>query len=212
MNKKKDRLIHLLKDSQEQYSEEYLIFGVPNYMSKRFIAYCAMKEDFELILQYIREIRNNPTKVIQSSLSYSLIALYGKCFTDASESSFPKLESTDLFKKDDNKNSEVHNYLMELRHKFIAHRGETENEIAISYILVPKKDLDDNIQVRFSQLKMVGFSNEDLDKFEILANFIIEKLKDKIQKSGEKVRNEMLHLFKEYTREQLRLMLLNEVR
>lgn len=205
MDKKTDRLIHLIKKAQEQYSEEHLVLAVPGFISKKFIAYCAMKEDLGLILQYIGEIKNNPPGVIKSALSYSLIALYGKCFTDASKSSFPKLEPTDLFSVGDI-NYETHNYLMELRHQFIAHRGETENEICISYMLVPKKDSLDKTQVRFSQLKMVGFSNEDLDKFETLMKFIIEKLLEKIQKSGQKVHDGMLNLF---TPEQLTLMLMN---
>lgn len=205
MGKKTDRLIHLIKKAQEQYSDEHLVLAVPAFLSKKFIAYCAMKEDLELILEYINEMRNNPAIVIKSALSYSLIALYGKCFTDASQSSFPKLEPSDLFAEVD-ENNETHNYLIELRHQFIAHRGETENEIGISYMLVPKKDSLDKTQVRFSQLKMVGFSNEDLNKFEKLVRYLIEKLLDKIQKSGQKVHDGMLNQF---TPEQLALMLMN---
>jgi len=208
MDKKTDRLIHLIKKAQEQYSEEHLVLAVPGFISKKFIAYCAMKEDLELILQYISEIRNNPASVIKSALSYSLIALYGKCFTDASKSNFPKLEPTDLFKEGDDLYA-THNYLMELRHQFIAHRGETENEIGMSYMLVPKKDSLDKTQVRFSQLKMAGFSKEDLDKFDALMSFLIEKLLDKIQKSGQKVHDGMMNLF---TPEQLTLMLMNSAK
>lgn len=205
MDKKTDRLIHLIKQAQELYSNEHLVLAVPSFISKKFIAYCAMKEDLELIRQYINEIRRNPEGVIKSALSYSLIALYGKCFTDASKSSFPKLEPADLFEEGDI-NYIAHNYLMELRHQFIAHRGETENEIGISYVLVPKQDSLDKTQVRFSQLKMVGFSKEDLDKFEALAKYLIGKLMEKIQKSGQKVHDGMLNLF---TPEQLTLMLMN---
>lgn len=205
MDKKTDRLIHLIKQAQELYSNEHLVLAVPGFISKKFIAYCAMKEDLELILQYINEIRKNPEGVIKSALSYSLIALYGKCFTDASKSSFPKLEPADLFEEGDI-NYVAHNYLMELRHQFIAHRGETENEIGISYMLVSKNESLDKTQVRFSQLKMVGFSKEDLDKFEVLAQYLIGKLMEKIQKSGQKVHDGMLNLF---TPEQLTLMLMN---
>lgn len=89
---------------------------------------------------------------------------------------------------------------------FIADRGETENEVGISYMLVPKRGFPDKIQVRFSQLKMVGFLNEGLNEFETLANFLIEKLLDKIQKNGQKVHDGMLNLF---TPEELALMLMN---
>lgn len=205
MDKTTDRLIHLVKQAQEQYSDEHLVLAVPSFISKKFIAYCAMKEDLELILQYINELRNNPAGVTKSALSYSLISLYGKCFTDASKNSFPKLEASELFKEGE-ENCETHKHLMNLRHQFIAHRGETENEIGISYMLVPKKDSLDKIQVRFSQLKMVGFSKEDLDRFEGVAKYLIERLLEKIQKNGQKVHEGMLNLF---TPEQLTLMLMN---
>lgn len=204
MDKTTDRLIHLIKQAQLKYSKEYLVLAVPSFISKKFIAYCAMKEDLELLLQYINELRNSPHSTIKSALSYSLISLYGKCYTDASRNSFPKLEPSELF-KDGEENYESHKYLMDLRHKFIAHRGETENEIGISFILVSKKEPSDITQVHFSQIKMVGFSKEDLDKFEVLIKYLIERLSDKIQKNGQKVQDGMLNLF---TPEQLNLMLM----
>jgi hypothetical protein len=208
MDKKTDRIIYLINKAQEQFSEEHLVLAVPDFISKKFIAFCAMKEDLELILIYIDEIRSNPSWVIKSALSYSLIALYGKCFTDASKSGFPRLEPTDLFSADET-HYETHNRLMELRHQFIAHRGDLENEIGISFMLVSKKDSLDKSQVHFSQVKMVSFSNEDLDKFKSLLKFVIEKLLEKIQKSGQKVHDGMLRLF---TPEQLALMLVNGVK
>lgn len=208
MDKKTDRLIHLIKQAQDQYSKDYLVLAVPSFLSKKFIAYCAMKEDLELILKYVGEIRNNPPGVIKSALSYSLISLYGKCFTDASRSSFPKLESSELFEEGEDI-YETHKYLMDLRHQFIAHRGETENEIGISYMLIPREGSLEQVQVRFSQLKMVGFSNEDLDRFEHLINYLLKRLLEKIQKSGQKIHDGMFNLL---TPEQLTFMLMNNAK
>ncbi|MEO6136105.1 MAG: hypothetical protein ABIP35_13195 [Ginsengibacter sp.] len=200
-----ERLIHLIKQAQEKYSDEFLVLTVPGFISKKFIAYCAMKEDQELILQYISELRQNPSEIIKSSLSYSLISLYGKCFADASKNSYPKLEPSNLFKEGDD-NNETHNYLIDIRHQFIAHRGDTENEIGISYMLVPKTENSDKTQMRFSQLKMIAFSEKDLVRIESLVEYIIEKLLEKIQKNGQKIHDGMLNLF---TPEQLSLMLMN---
>lgn len=205
MDTKTERLIHLIKQAQEKYSDEYLVLTVPGFISKKFIAYCSMKEDLELILQYINELRQNPSGIIKSSLSYSLISLYGKCFTDASKNSYPKLEPSDLFKDRDDDN-ETHKYLIDLRHQFIAHRGDTENEIGISYMLIPKTGSMDKTEMRFSQLKMTAFSERDLVRIEFLVKYIIEKLFEKIQKNGQKVHDGMLNLF---TPEQLSLMLMN---
>ena len=208
MDKKTDRLIHLIKQAQEQYSNEYLVIAIPGFISKKFIAYCAMKEDFELILEYIGILRQKPIGAIKSSLTYSLISLYGKCFTDASKNNFPKLESSDLFQEGDG-NIETHNSMMELRHQFIAHRGDTESEVGISYMLVPKNDKIENSQIRFGQLKQVAFSEEEINKIESLIKFLIAKVLDKIQKSGQKVYDGMLKIF---TPEQLTLMLMNNAK
>lgn len=208
MDNKTDRLIHLIKQAQEHYSKDYLVLAVPGSISKKFIAYCAMKEDLELILQYIVELRKEPPGIIKSALSYSLISLYGKCFTDASKNSLPKLEPSELFKEGE-ENYETHNDLMALRHQFIAHRGDTENEIGISYMLVPKGGALEQTEMRFSQLKMVGFSKEDLDRFERLIKDLIHRLLEKIEKSGQKVHDGMLTLF---SPEQLGLMLMNSAK
>lgn len=208
MDKKTDRLIHLIIQAQEQYSNEYLVIAIPGFISKKFIAYCAMKEDLELILEYINILRQKPVGVIKSSLTYSLISLYGKCFTDASKNSFPKLESNDLFQEGDG-NIETHNFIMELRHQFIAHRGDTESEIGISYMLVPKNDKIENSQIRFGQLKQVAFSEDDINRIEKLIKFLLEKVLVKIQKSGQKVYDGMLNIF---TPEQLTLMLMNNAK
>jgi|GEM_PF-1329917 len=205
MNKTTDRLLHLIRQAQRRYSENYLVLAVPGFMSKKFIAYCSMKEDLELILQYISEMRNNPHGTTKSALSYSLIALYGKCFTDASKNNFPKLEPSHLFAEGE-LNYITHNYLMELRHKFIAHRGEIDSEVGISYMLIPKVGSVEKTQVRFNQLKMVGFPKKDLDNIEILIKFLIEKIFKKIEKSAEKIKDGMLNTF---TTKELSLMTMN---
>lgn len=193
MSKKDERLIRLIKDAQNQFGKNYFITAIPGFMSKKFIAYCAMKEDLELILNYINLLRDKPSDVIQSSLSYSLISLYGKCFTDASKNSFPKLEANIFEGKDDL--IETHNYLMDLRHQFIAHRGDTESEIGIAYMIIPKETNGLETEIRFSQVKQKSFSKEDLDRFENQMNFILESLLEKIQKTGQKLHDGFLNLF-----------------
>lgn len=206
MDKTDDRILALLNHAIEEYSKKYRIQLVPGFLSKKYIAYNSMKADLNLIIQYINELRNPMNVVISSSLSYSLISLYGKCFTDASKSSYPKLEPSTLFKESDG-NYETHKYLMDLRNDFVAHRGETDNEIGISYILIPKGESLEKNNVNFSQIKTTGFSIEDLNRIEKLVKYIIEKLAVKIRKSGRKVYDSMLKLF---TVEQRNLMILKE--
>lgn len=193
MSKKEERLIGLIKKAQNEFGEEYFITAIPGFMSKKFIAYCAMKEDLQLVLKYINLLREKPDNIIESSLSYSLISLYGKCFTDASKNNFPKLEGNIFQGKDDL--IETHNYLMNLRHQFIAHRGDTESEIGIAYMLIPKEKNNLQKQIQFSQVKHKSFSKDDLDRFENQINFTLELLITKIKKTGQKLNDSFLNLF-----------------
>ncbi len=208
MEKKTERLIDLLKKAQEQYSEEYLILTIPGFLSKKFIAYCSMKEDLELLLEYINILRNEKSHTIKSSLTYSLIALYGKCFTDGSQNSNSKLEPNHLFVNNE-QNMETHNYLMNLRHQFIAHRGDTESEVGIAFMIIPKMGSLEQKEIRFSQLKQNSFSVEKLNLIEILITSIIESLLLSIQKNGQKLNDSYLSIF---TPEQISLMLVNNAK
>jgi hypothetical protein len=207
MDKRNDRLMYLIKGAQEKYSNEHLVIAVPGFLSKKFIAYCAMKEDLQLLLEYVSALRTEITGVQKSAFTYALISLYGKCFTDASKNSYPKLEPSQVFKHGD-RHSQTHDDLMSLRHQFIAHRGDSEGEIGISYVLIPKVGTSQS-QVRFSQVKQVSFAKDELDKIEMLLKFLIEHLIKKIQKHGQKVNDSLLALF---SPEQMQYMMINNVK
>lgn len=97
MEKRTKRLIHLIKKAQEEYAEDNHVLAIPGFMSKKFIAYCSMHEDLSLLLKYIDEFTKEHNQIVKSSLTYAVLALYGKCFTDASKKSYPKLEPKSLF-------------------------------------------------------------------------------------------------------------------
>lgn len=208
MDKTTERLAHLLKEAQAEFSERHLVIAIPGFLSKKFIGYCSMKEDLELSLEYIKLLRSRPEKIIRSALTFSLISLYSKCFTDASKNNYPKLEPHNLF-KDEIDYQKTHDFLIDLRNQFIAHRGKTEHEVGIAYIAMPKEDQGEKTQLRFSQLKKTSFSDEDLNNIEPLIQFVIKILLEKIQKSGQKVHDTMLNLF---TTEQLTMMMINNMK
>ncbi|MDR6921932.1 hypothetical protein [Chryseobacterium sp. 2987] len=208
MDKKNQRLIELIKTTRKEYAYKYYISVIPSFLSKKFIAYCSMKEDLEMSLEYIRILKTNPDPIIKSSLTYSLISLYGKCYTDASKNKFPKLEAKNFIEKDSELMA-THDFLMNLRHQFIAHRGDTESEVGIAYMLIPKNKSPEQSQMRFRQLKQHSFSNEDLIRFENLINYSIEYLKTAIQKHGQKIYNAMFKLF---TPEEIVIMSVNNTK
>lgn len=208
MDKTHDRIIQLLKQAQARFADDHMVIIIPSFLSKKFVGYCSMREDLLLTIEYINLLRKNSDKVIKSALSYSLISLYGKCFTDASKNNYPKLESDYIF-KDEPSNLETHKFLIELRHQFIAHRGKTESEVGLAYLAVPKEDSLEKSQVRFSQLKLTSFSDVDLDRIEKLVVFLIEKIMEKIQATGKEVHNTMLKVF---SAEELGLMMINNLK
>src|SRR5690606_12102962 len=97
------------------------------------------------------ELKKEPSSIISQSLTYSLIALYGKCFTDAKKNKNPKLEPSKVY-LNHKKFNELHIYLMDLRHNFIAHRGLNDNEIGILFMAISKKNVN-NSKMKFEQLK-----------------------------------------------------------
>jgi hypothetical protein len=209
MDKKTERLVHLVKQTQIDYGDKYYIYALPGFLAKNFITYCAMNEDLELILKYINElVKGEHSNVIKSSLTYALISLYGKCFTDASKYKSPKLEAKDLFKTHDDF-LKTHEQMMKMRHEFIAHRGDTENEVAISYMLMAKGGEREQDQIKFKRLKQINFSGDDLLKIQKLAEFVLGQLKPKIKKSGEKIHTALFEMF---TPEQITKMLMNNAK
>jgi hypothetical protein len=203
---KEKKLIKLVKAIQEEHGENFYMYAIPGFLSRNFMAYCAMRQDLELLLKYIDELTSKDyDTVIKSSLTYGIITLYGKCYTDASHYKSAKLEAKDLFKQN-LEHLRTHDELMKMRHHFIAHRGDTENEVTVTYMLVDmnKDGLKD--QIKFKRLKQAGFSGKQLMRIEALVQFIMGYLEPKIQKSGDKVYKALFELF---TPEQITLMLMN---
>jgi len=185
MEDKLERMKRCIDTAKRNFSKDYHLMLIPQIFSKRFIAYTSMKKDLERNLEYITLLRQRPGELIESALTYALISLYGKCFTDASKSGYPKLNPKEIF-EEGSELEETHNVLMDLRHQFIAHRGDTESEVGIAFTIVPKTDDSLAQQIRFQQVKRSSFSNLDLDKLERLHNHLIAYLSPMVQKSANK--------------------------
>src|SRR5690554_1378004 len=206
MDKKTERLIDIIRDAKSKYSEENLVLAIPKFMSKSFTSFCSIREDLLLIKMYLERLEIEKDIIITSALTYSLISIYGKCFTDATKSKSPKLEPKQIF--DENSSYLMtHEYLMELRHNFIAHRGDTENEVEAAYLLIPKEQGEP--QVRYAQKKRMNLDSEKRKEISFLIDFLVPVVMEKIQKSGDKTYNA---LFDNFTPEQMSFMLINNVK
>ena len=175
---------NLIEKIKIQFGEKYILGLIPDKIASRFIAYCSMKHDIELIQKYIKELEKDHSKVIMSSLTYSSIILYSKCFTDASNSNFPKLEPADIFKNEKN-HHDFHLYIMDMRNKFLAHRNLTTDEVGIAFFAVPRQESKN--ELKYKQVKFTGFSKEKLKDFTELISYMDIVLEKKIQKSSNKI-------------------------
>lgn len=175
-------------------------FAVPGYAAKQVTAYQSMRGDLLLCKNCITELfddKNND--IVKSSLFYTIITLYGKCFTDATSSKSAKLELSDF-----NEKKELipyHKEIMDMRHNFVAHRGSSEHEIGVAYLSLGVSDL--TRQVRVSQIKRKSFDNEKIDKYIELLDFLISVVEEKYRKGGERLWNHMLN---EYTPNQIAML------
>jgi len=201
---KRKYALNLLRKAKADHAENYMILAVPGFITKKFRGYCAMREDLLLALEYIDRILVEQDSITRSALNYALIALYGKCFTDASQYKAPKLDRESI---NDVAMQETHDYLMELRHKFIAHRGDTVNEVGIAVMLVPKQGPEPT-SMRYKQSKRMSLSGHRLQQAHALITFLIGHVEQKIRQTGQKAHDFYLN---EFTPEQLAAMAINNM-
>jgi hypothetical protein len=192
MKNREEKIKKLKELALKDYGDEYDLILIPEEMTKRVVAYTSMRNDLELVLKYLNFLKSTEDKAIESAMTYAVIALYGKCFTD-SKDGFPQLNSLQIFDKD-KKEMETHEYLMDLRHKFIAHRSETENEIGMAYIAV-LKDEPNRATMKCYQMKLANFSIEKIEELEACINFVLKKVIEKFEKSGNKLYDGVLNKF-----------------
>lgn len=202
---KKQYVQDLLLKAKAQYEENYMVLAIPNLFTRKFRGYCAIREDLILVSQYIDLALIQENNVLRSALNYSMIALYGKCFTDASQYKSPKLEAANIV---DESHQVTHNYLMNLRHKFIAHRGDTPNEVDITVMLFPKEG-NEQTQMKYKQVKRLSLSEENLMATKDLIDFLIGYVEQKIKDTAQKAHDGYLDMF---TPQELSLMMLNNMK
>ena len=206
MDEKNDILLEMIKSAKTKYSGDNLVLAIPRIFSKSFTSYCSIREDLLMIKKYLEKLEIEKDIIITSALTYSLISMYGKCFTDATQSKSPKLEPEKIFEENSN-HLNTHNFLIDLRHNFIAHRGDTQNEVEAAYLLIPKQQGDPH--VKYEQRKRMNLDIEKRKETLLLVDYLLPKVEEKIQKAGQKAYSSLL---KHFTPKELSIMLLNNAR
>jgi hypothetical protein len=182
----------IIRQAQKRLCDENFVYVIPKFISKKAEGYFSMRIDISFLLESIEQLlQHQHNEIVRTSLWTSIISIHGKCFTDASNAGYPKLEINDL---SDNY-LEIHNHLMNLRHNFIAHRGITKFESSSLFMLIPKNDeISEKAKIRLLGLKQTFPNNDELILYKDYFLYLLELVNKKIQKSVEKANKGFFNL------------------
>jgi hypothetical protein len=190
----KEQLLIKMLEVEKEKDKENMTVILPGFLTKKLGSWMLIREDLLFVKSCAVELINAKGKedaarnaTIEASLWYSLIITYGKCFTE-NQSGRSRLEPNECFLEEHEALKEVHQTIMELRHGFIAHRGDTENEQAIVYLKVPKEaPLGDEHEFKISSAKSYSPAIEKVQEYINLFDYLLHLVTDKIQRQADKV-------------------------
>jgi len=208
MKNKRDKMaLKVILDTDKEFSKDNYIMVIPGDMSSKFVGYSQMRFDLEYALQCLEELMINKNEVIITSLTYSIVTIYGKCFTkskvnkeqiDLPNYTFPCLEEN-IFKGDENL-FETHKYIMNLRNNHFAHRSHTDFEIGGAFSIVPKEEGKKSF-VYFSGGAKLSFDNNQISNISDLLNYVHKKVKESVEIQGTKLDKRYWELLEELKKE-----------
>lgn len=189
----KEQILVKILEREKALENDHITFVIPNFLTKKLASWMLVKEDLVFVKSCAMELiaakqksADNRNTTIEASLWYSLIITYGKCFTD-NQSGYSRLEDKNCF-NNLRELEEIHKSMMELRHGFIAHRGDTENEQAIVFMKIPKAEqIGNQTEFKVSSAKAVSPSIEKISTYIKLFDYLLNLVQGKIQKQAEKV-------------------------
>lgn len=182
------RFIEEIERENDGSTSEFLI---PKILVNKVEGYRGIKDDLVFCQEIIKEcLSQKMNKVIRQSCFYAIAITYGKCFTDASSTKAPKLEESDI---EDAILLERHRKVMQLRHSYIAHRGNSDSIFNFIYLSVDIKSLKPYICGK--QTKLVALPPSDLEELNELIDHLLVKVENKYRKATEKIFKKFLNEF-----------------
>jgi len=151
--KDKEKIRSIILNSIRKSEKDYHVYILSDNISKKVRAYASMDKDLKFCIKAVNELikiyhNKENTPLNTTSLWVSMIVIYCKCFTDAIKERNPKLEKDKCFSEEHKQLKELHEHLLNLRHNFISHRGETDHEQLIAYMVVSKVQDERGILVK----------------------------------------------------------------
>jgi len=166
---------------------DFFILNTPQ--TRRYAGYVTMNRDIDQIIEAISHLRNpSNITIIQQSLLFFSIVTYGKIFT-SNQGNRPTLTFDDIFKNSEQKFSDEHDRIMNLRHEYVAHAGAEYDQCLVIGTIINQGNLILGIDVN-SQLMHVVNMPPKLDDFLSLCNFLKEKVAIKSAKVWSSLQNE----------------------
>ena len=198
MENERNKLIReiLFKITKEEINTfNYLL---PKVFSKKIISYMSIREDLLLIIKQVNFLLDYKYKVVLIDQNYreavvqgiwsSIVITYGRCFTDASKSSKSKLEPLECFSHKNETLKITHDYIMSIRHNFVAHRGETEHDVSVAYMKIPKFESNPRkTEFRIKSIRTVSPKEKILLNCKELITHLLKIVESKLQKQTEKI-------------------------
>jgi len=120
----KNAFEYLISQIREQVDDKSHRYVIPEHLAKPLLNYQSIRHDLIFIKEAAKKLMSsNLDQTTMASLWHTIIALYGKCFVSAEQSA--KLETSNCFSGQYHSFMKTHDELMNLRHNFVAHRGQT---------------------------------------------------------------------------------------
>lgn len=160
-----------------------------SHLSRQWIAYNVMLKDLNNVRGAFFELKikkYNP--LVRLSLVHAAITLYGRCFTKA-EGRGVKLDGNVVFKTASKQNKKIHDRLISLRNKYVAHAGDNQIEeecytLNLNPDLADKKILSDTIHglQRIDQDAYLDFYIETVEQVKLYLDIKLKEIGKNLKK------------------------------
>jgi hypothetical protein len=203
MEPKKEILNTLLQVAYRNNGEKFQLALIPEKYSKRVISYGSMKVDLESVLAYLNELKKTENRILESAFMYASISLYGRCFTASKD--FTQLNIKGVF-GNNSVHIKNHDYLRDLRDRFIAHRRKTDYELGAAFIAISKEE-PNKATMKFQQMRIGNWSEKKVNSLIETVNFVLEHVEKKFEVCGIKLYDKILDI---YSPEQIENFIINK--
>lgn len=161
-------------------------FLLEDPISKQTAAYISMKRDLHECLESIEYLKsiNHVQQIpqhVKRALLFSSIVLYARCFTSG-EGRGTSLNKRDVFKGARDTLLEFHNQTMELRHKHLAHAGNSNHESRAMVLILNPDEYNKKIESIKYAGGMLKDDDENIDNYIALINSVRTHVNEKVEK------------------------------